>query len=203
MDKYPQVIISNRWFIVESNSKLIKVKRVSSRSVFNFTLLLLSNLAYPQWISISCNDAILNHVVCFKRFRINATNFTSNIGWVCSKDSISYVGNCYLFIWFDRFTMNSREIEKKYIRMTYARLTNETLKVFKILFDAAEKNSLKVLKYAKFWLLVSCNVEQQHLHDTSGHLTLLSKVYRVNYSYNKHLPVLIKKSYRHFTSVMI
>ena len=45
----------------------------SQSPLSNCTMLLASNLAYPEWININCDETILTHVVCFVRDGTNRT----------------------------------------------------------------------------------------------------------------------------------
>ena len=62
------------------------------------TLLLILNLAKPEWIPVGCNDILVNHVVCFRRRENICTNHSdTNISYICQRTSILYKGWCYLF----------------------------------------------------------------------------------------------------------
>ena len=67
------------------------------------TMLLLSNLAYPQWISIDCDLKILDHVVCIadNRPHISQKSFLSLLDHNCPNKSITKHGECYAFSWFN------------------------------------------------------------------------------------------------------
>ena len=79
----------------EDNTHLIQVKIKSLRTLnpvkktnYGCTILFLSNLAYPQWLSTNCNETILNHVVCFKRFKDNKTALNYHTDSLCAKGTV-------------------------------------------------------------------------------------------------------------------
>ena len=67
------------------------------------TLMLLSNLAEPEWISISCSERLLFFVLCVKENKTadkNSLTFkTTDLSYWCNRTDILVKGNCFSFIW--------------------------------------------------------------------------------------------------------
>ena len=64
------------------------------------TLLLLLNLAQPQWVSVDCNNKLINHVVCFSpKQNIYEKKEVPNQQklLICTKTAILYKKWCYFF----------------------------------------------------------------------------------------------------------
>ncbi len=67
------------------------------------TLLLASNVALPQWLSVNCSEHILADVVCFKETTakyFNKTNFKNNV-LICEEGMIISNRSCLSFSYFD------------------------------------------------------------------------------------------------------
>ena len=74
------------------------------------TLLLLLNLAQPQWVSVDCNTNLINHVVCFSRKK--NTNRKGNVAnsqnlLTCEKPSILYKKSCYFFFQCEKCSLKN------------------------------------------------------------------------------------------------
>ena len=67
----------------------------------NCTLLLLSNLAYPQWVTINCNYHVASHIVCVipRNDTLEILEHQSTLA--CTKFAILKSNMCYMFVWFD------------------------------------------------------------------------------------------------------
>ena len=67
------------------------------------TIMLLSNLAEPEWISIPCNKKLLYFVFCVKKNKLNYLhwqNVTNNISVKsCEHFQITVKKDCYSFVW--------------------------------------------------------------------------------------------------------
>ena len=72
---------------------------VSNKNSEQCTLLVLLNLAKPQWIPVGCHDKLVNHVVCFAKKEYSNNNHTldTNKTYVCKRTSILYKGWCFVF----------------------------------------------------------------------------------------------------------
>ena len=70
------------------------------------TLLLLLNLAQPQWVSVDCSTKLINHVVCLSRKENkNGNKEAANLEekmLTCVKTSILYKDLCYFFFQYDK-----------------------------------------------------------------------------------------------------
>ena len=57
-----------RYILLKNRNGLERVKNYSTTTIYpilnHCTLLLLSNLAYPQWVSVDCYKPILHHIIC-------------------------------------------------------------------------------------------------------------------------------------------
>ena len=140
------------------------------------TVMLLFNLAKPDWISITCDNKILNHIFCYL-YQGNVANHNSssiNIQntkdhTICSKFHMLYKQICVNFYWVDN-TNNSRNACIKHIQMnTYKELkgkpVNMTIITFlEQIFDATflkydypsvlidnGGNTMKMVKFQRFW----------------------------------------------------
>ena len=83
------------------------------------TSMLLSNLAEPEWVSITCNESLLNVVVCVKDKNIkNNNSYTFNIvkkNNICLKQFLKINEKCYKLSWISRNSSNPlRDICQKY-----------------------------------------------------------------------------------------
>ena len=76
------------------------------------TIMLLSNLAEPEWISIPCNRKFLYFVFCTKKNKLNylhCQNVTNNITVKsCEHFQITIMKDCYSFIWLTNKSIRSR-----------------------------------------------------------------------------------------------
>ena len=66
-------------------------------------MMLLSNLAEPEWIQISCTEKLLADVICTNRTDVlharNSNYELREINMVCPINAISKDPRCYLFLW--------------------------------------------------------------------------------------------------------
>ncbi len=76
------------------------------------TMVLLSNLAEPQWVTIACEDTVLDQVICTNK--TNRTTLSSqveqNTGFLSCKKSHIFYTKCYLFQRFQvlsKFQLNN------------------------------------------------------------------------------------------------
>ena len=76
----------------------------NSTSLQQCSVMLLSNLAEPEWIQISCTEKLLVDVICVsKPGYLNATTSNyqiSDINLICPINAISKGTLCYLFLWY-------------------------------------------------------------------------------------------------------
>ena len=66
-------------------------------------MVLLSNLAEPEWIQISCTEKLLADVICINRtdpLHVRNANYEAReISMICPINAISKDARCYLFLW--------------------------------------------------------------------------------------------------------
>ena len=81
----------------ESNEALIQSKQTTKcllqpvSSNGQCAMLLISNLAQPQWVSVNCKEKLINHVVCFDENTTNIYNVTALLNSKsCKKSQIVF-----------------------------------------------------------------------------------------------------------------
>ncbi len=106
---------SSPYTSVELNNTLAGLKNRTLTTTYpavsegNCSLLLVTNLAYPQWVSVHCYDAMLDHIVCFKRKQIFVGLTVSGFErYVCAKSALHHSGYCYSFPWKNKNTESSK-----------------------------------------------------------------------------------------------
>ena len=63
-------------------------------------MMLLLNLAEPDWVSIPCDKKLLGHILCYKNEHFTKTDMEkANDYLVCSKGHILVRKNCYVSLW--------------------------------------------------------------------------------------------------------
>ena len=133
----------------EVQNKLNKLKTNTNIKLFpnisgmnQCTMLLLSNLVYPQWISVKCSEAVLPNVVCFTQDNLTIdTNVSLNVTKVCGDLDTIIHGICYKFTWFNGtyMTIHVVDNECKMYRMDLSPVQHGH--VFSLLFKASgQKN---------------------------------------------------------------
>ena len=142
------------------------------------TLLLLNNLAYPEWNSINCTDPALNHVVCFSRHSHNVkeNSYFTNVETFCKKEWIIKDQMCYKFIWFDG---TSSTLHQQSMNCGLGK--GDSISILRNLFDAMYVNSLrflliirsklkKVLSYTfeRIWMRTFVKKEIQEMKQSKG-----------------------------------
>ena len=148
------------------------VKNSSANTIYplknHCTLLLVSNLAYPQWVSVDCSKPILHHIICLvnetrRALRNNEenTNFLS-----CSNMTVKRNNRCYMFKWFDGASKSSGSFcekckihKMKPVSITDLQMFNFVLEAtsfvrFKFLSELS-MNSVNMFSYEKIWLQVT------------------------------------------------
>ena len=111
----------------------------------NCTLMLLSNLREPDWISVSCNKNLVNTIICKKEDRIESSN---NIGIIktaefhfCKSNTVLIGDKCYSFLWGKtEYSSEKFCVETKGVLITY----------FSHIFDAVSSvNTFPILIFPK------------------------------------------------------
>ena len=131
-------------------------------------MMLLSNLAEPEWIQINCTERLLIDVICMvKTDHQNVTKSKYHIGennFICPIITISKDTRCYLFLWY---SINQPTDLNSYCRLYNSLpVKNIDIKYFYFLYDAIQPVFPPILI----------------LHDI-----FKTKVHR--FSYNKYLSV--------------
>ena len=80
------------------------------------TLMLLFNLAKPDWISMPCDKKLLSHVVCYVPKYGHQTS-VENVQNVkdynfCSPDHLAMKQNCYAFLWLNKMDSANKIIKR-------------------------------------------------------------------------------------------
>ena len=158
----PQV--QNKLNKLKANTKKMLFPSISG--VTQCTMIILSNLAYPQWISVKCSEAVLPNVICFRSDNLTRKNFLSpNIKKECGDLHTTIHDMCYKFVWFNGtyMTIHMIEHECKMNRMDLSSVQHGHM--FNFLFEASAQEELSVLSksptalnililffYEKLWL---------------------------------------------------
>ena len=81
--------------------KKISQKYIQPQKNKKCTLMLLTNLAQPEWISIKCHDQIIGDILCMVPRNLDLlTNISLKTDLVVFKDPCILInGKCYLFSW--------------------------------------------------------------------------------------------------------
>ena len=99
------------------------------------TLILLTNFAEARWVSVSCDQKILQHTVCVKKNRdkISQLNLKKVRNYsTCDRTNLIVNAKCYLFIW-DKKT----KYPYQYCRKFNGKLEKSgSVMLFRIVFDA-------------------------------------------------------------------
>ncbi len=145
------------------------------------TLLLLSNLAYPQWVSVYCNDSLLDHVVCFLRHHKFSKWPERNADGSCDRLSISVQGKCYFFAWKSWQEIVHRNLHQKCFS-SHTSENRSQIKIFQHLFEATDmlnlslistdKNKDKVLLsvFSRLWLTTYFSESNVDLQGVQGYI---------------------------------
>ena len=101
----------------------------------NCTMMLLDNLAYPQWASIDCNAKLLLDSVCVvqKSSHKSANQNTTSGKFHCKqKDSVQFKNTCYTLFWFSGIFSRKKKSEKPHLEL----VSLKTLTMLEFLFVA-------------------------------------------------------------------
>ena len=117
-------------------------------------MILLSNLAYPQWISIDCDLKILDHVVCVtgNRPQISQNTFFSLSDHNCPNRSITKFKECYMLSWFNGMVLDinmnelrHKEISKPCVRNEMTLKLINDIRTMDFLFRSIDEGQLVLL----------------------------------------------------------
>ena len=132
------------------------------------TLMLLTNLAEPKWVSIKCNDRIIEDIMCMiPRNRNITTNISLEADLVIFKNPcVLITGKCYSFSWD---FLNPRSVS----RNTQIRKSKCTLHAMEYLLTATNAefppfhfffNLITYCQISKKWILQNITEPQKGLH---------------------------------------
>ena len=127
-------------------------------------MMLLSNLAEPEWVQVNCNKKLLLHVVCMKQTSTMADHIyqikvlDTNL---CASGFVLKENKCYLLVWYKAQMMNHRTLQQMCKSFHSKSLRLKSLLKFQFLFDAISptfspflsylsQSLLKVLSYKKY-----------------------------------------------------
>ncbi len=138
--------------VKEENQKRLQPNLPSLRPCI---LLLMSNLAQPEWISIVCNKKLLSTVVCSTSAGNYDTEAIENreqpTETACRKSNLMMQTWCLLFVWFQAERTNSstnfhvKHLCSPWQGKTIQSLSDEKLQVLTVLADAVIHMSLLVI----------------------------------------------------------
>ena len=149
------------------------------------TMLLLTNLIFPQWVSVNCAEPLLSHVVCFTRQNsvLNSTSNPQAYEAICDDLAIKNLSKCFNFLWYDGDIMVNTmakdicKLHKMYLSLmnnfeTFNFLFESTAEVkFHLLFrHPVSPNHLEGLMYERIWLTRKYNKKPVHANHASGYL---------------------------------
>ena len=112
----------------------------------NCVLLLMSNLAHPEWISINCDEKLLPHIVCFAH-----NHSVPSIGEImpqksyCTGDAILVNNSCFYFLWHNISTRDEPKKICKTLKKEYFLLGTSSTDPFSIILQTTKYLLLKVL----------------------------------------------------------
>ena len=187
-----------QWLKPEDDTNLQYIRHKLSSAVHPImvrkrkcTLLLLNNLAYPEWNSISCTDAILNHVVCFIRheeIKIKSS-YSTNLRNFCPKNSILSNEMCYTFLWYDgkyskfkilKHCFNSATSHKSIISVFQGLFYAIQLDTFTFLLPNDKSNTILSYTFQRIWMRTFTKKKLQEIKNSKGYLTYSES--RLNHS---------------------
>ena len=114
------------------NVKHTAMRKLQSHS-WNCKLMLLSNLAQPDWISVPCDDKLLHYVVCAKKINYTSISIPDEQEQeACEKQQIMVNKRCYSFI-----LHNKAQVKLGYCQLFNGRsISVAQLKLFYHILDA-------------------------------------------------------------------
>lgn len=134
-----------------SKTDLAKVKDMLQRNLQpsivknqDCVMLTFPNIASPEWVSVNCDQSLIDNIICVKESKQNNTNAVSIIKSICPRKSFLIYGRCYHFQWF---AGNKNEIEEWHVRRDIKLLDDKNMSVqaFEYLFRAVDVNFPPIL----------------------------------------------------------
>ena len=144
-------------------------------------MMLVLNLAEPDWVSIPCNKQLLEHIFCYKNEPLMRTDIQKENDYlVCSKGHILVRKNCYVFLWSNGI------FKTRYLREFNARpVTIQTITFLKNIFDATSlRNDYPTILIQKDVNIVYVVKFQRSLNKiTERHSTVNKSIAKGFYTY--------------------
>ncbi len=139
--------------IRENTKELDRVKNIYSQNpqlakdrTKQCTMLLVSNLAEPRWISVGCHVAMLDSVVCTNRTHINDTPTSPLISdSYCKKDEVRIDNICFHLFWIRNNFVNITSVEAVCVHLG--------MKPTTIIYPAMAKQIAEAADFKKMFLL--------------------------------------------------
>ena len=114
------------------------------------TILLLSNLAHPQWISVECDQKNLSHVICATYLqRQNVSTIIAPLGLSCPSSAMTKDGRCYKFVWFDGRVRTCTSVGQICLKNQMNIKLINYVHSLKFLYETLDQENLVLLSYCK------------------------------------------------------
>ncbi len=109
------------------------------------TLMLVSNLAQPEWVGVTCDESLLFHVFCEEGLHSTKKPSVENLfnTFFCSTGSILTAKECHTFLWRSR-----DHISKEKFKRMRTNFTDNNIK-FQFLFQAISSSFPRILGTAE------------------------------------------------------
>ena len=159
------LIVEKNMLFTKYKNKILNKPQPIVRLSQSCTLLLVSNLAKPQWLSVKCNKKLLPNIICQKKLIFaQQHNKTFSIDDVsCKPQLILFHGICYLLFWFSEAYTPDIRTRCNMARMNLLEFRNNSkvtqiLKIIytairyqKLVFLSLHKNSFQSIILRRYW----------------------------------------------------
>ena len=109
-------------------------------------LLLMPNLAYPEWVTVNCSQKLLSQVVCANHTLHTSHRLqSSNSEWHCQKLVFLTNKNCLILSWFDGNKMNFNTIINTCKLSGMTSITDVNITQLDFLFKAPKWSEIQIL----------------------------------------------------------
>ena len=105
---------------------------------YECNLLVLSNLTYLEWVSVNCDEPLLNYIACItaRTLQNNVTVLKYPTNLTCPLNSFIMYNICYFFVWFNGYNSD--------VSNNHSPIADDASSCF-IIFKAASRERLKFL----------------------------------------------------------
>ena len=93
-------------FILEENRQMTHYKTKVTKQVqpileqsYGYVLVLLHNLAVPQWLPVNCNEKLLPNIACVSQYKVKKRKIQQSTSKVCKKRMILFNRRFFLFLY--------------------------------------------------------------------------------------------------------